>query len=869
MPVFSCVVVVEMTWPRPTATPAPAPEAPAPEAPAPEAPAPEAPSEKALSSVQGARLDEALFSEALQAADDLQGLGSYDHADAHLTADRVDAMLLQSIEEQMDGRSDELSFSATSDASARVDSTGNLDGASIPQHFTSSRADNQIGAHAHRQVTPHRASTADQSNVRHLVCQGCARAGQIICSVAVFALYRLWHEALRALALAPLMIWLGIVCDELVDGTGVRTAQLFLWPLIFWILGRLVAITATIGLLPCFMTLHSHLPLALFLVLSSLSGWPITVLISAIFLIAAPEVEVPLWGCSQVVRAIHSLPQWWAVYYWWLILGMGFGVALGLVRYYVSSSTSHHYMHRTNEAYHAQRVLRKIFYAARTRHHQVRRSSNAQQKWKQTTAPFHLKQNWKQTLSQVGTQAAQPSLQSCLSEGEIASSAGALPQASLPMPNEDMANGNVAPPLLRSASKMSKPAPPLIRAMSSSDKSVTPDLQSTLAEQLRSLAGPLHFGGGLDASSLASARDKAIRCFNMLVQHTELLVKTEDGGADRQEPALLRKELLAWAYSGKSYSATASNALFGTDMVLDKESFVASVERCYKEQRLLHATIASFDSINVMLIRFCMFLWCAAYVDPSTARAPVQPQLCDDAWPLSCAHRCMVLGIFYFLAIGVGFTELLIPLISLLVSALLIVGRAPGDFFSGAAYVLLARPYDIGDRITTSDPGRPSELYSLVVKHIGLFRTHFLTSNGELLYIDNHAMLSKSITNLTRSGPVTLMVRTEVPLAASAAKVTELVDSIRQYIEEKSTDWIAVEVMISAMDYEKGYLTMDIWATSNHPAHEVSKVYGARSALYLFIHAYMHSAGISLAKPLLPIRIEHTQPPNNEMLHTA
>ena len=220
------------------------------------------------------------------------------------------------------------------------------------------------------------------------------------------------------------------------------------------------------------------------------------------------------------------------------------------------------------------------------------------------------------------------------------------------------------------------------------------------------------------------------------------------------------------------------------------------------------------------------------------------------------ARRCFIIGTFYFFAIGVGFTEFLLPSVSLLISFILIAGRAPSDFLSGAFYVLLARPYDIGDRITTADPGRAAELYSLVVKNIGLFRTHFLTSNGELLYIDNHALINKSITNLTRSGPITLMIRVQVPVATSASKITELVDSIGQYVEQRSTDWTGADILISAIEAEAGHLVMDIWATSNHPSHEVLKVYSARSALFLFVHAYMQSASIDYVRPVVPIRIE-------------
>jgi len=531
--------------------------------------------------------------------------------------------------------------------------------------------------------------------------------------------------------------------------------------------------------------------------------------------------------------------QWWAVYSWWLVLGLGFGVMLGLTRLYISMTTSRHYEQRANEVYQAQKVLRRIFHAARSKQQQHRWVARSLEKRKQSAGNPALEVT-ENRLSQIASESAPPigsvnahghllGRRFCKKKAVLAAShasataADALPMTDVAFTASHPNNGPPSSPSLsRSASKASL------------SETTVPDLTPGLAQQLMSLAGPLHLSGDSNASTLSSARRKAGKCFDLLVQHAELLAGPADALASKQQPALVRERLLRWAYKS-NLDSTGPNALFGADKVLDKEMFVSSVERCYKEQRLLTASVTTFDQINTSLIHFSMIVWCA------------------------------VLAVFYFLAIGVGFTDFLVPVASLLISAVLIMGRGPSDFFSGAAYVLLARPYDIGDRITTADPGRKTELYSLVVKHVSLFRTHFLSSNGELLYIDNHAMINKSITNLTRSGPITLMIRVQVPLATSASKVAELVDGIRQYVEERSVDWTAVDILISGLEYEAGHLVMDIWATSNHPAHEMVKVYGARSALFLFIHAYMHSAGIGFAKPMLPVRVEYS--PSCELPH--
>jgi len=257
---------------------------------------------------------------------------------------------------------------------------------------------------------------------------------------------------------------------------------------------------------------------------------------------------------------------------------------------------------------------------------------------------------------------------------------------------------------------------------------------------------------------------------------------------------------------------------------MDEDAFVGIVERCYKEQRLLTASVDSFSRTHALLHRAVVLLWLAAFL---------------------CA------GFFVW---GVDLATWAVPIGSALLSFIVLTGRVPADFCAGATYALVVRPYDIGDRVTLASPGAPSAMFSLVVKHIDLMRTYFITSFGETLILENHVIRTLSVTNLNRSGAITLLFELQVPTATPSAKVTELLDSIKAYVAEKEGEWRSVDMLLSDLDFEHGVMKLSVWATCAFPAHEVGAVYSAKSRLLLFIHAYMQSASIEYEQPALPVR---------------
>ena len=75
-------------------------------------------------------------------------------------------------------------------------------------------------------------------------------------------------------------------------------------------------------------------------------------------------------------------------------------------------------------------------------------------------------------------------------------------------------------------------------------------------------------------------------------------------------------------------------------------------------------------------------------------------------------------------------------------------------------------------------PGQGPVLYSLIVKDIEVMRTHFLTANGEAMVVSNSSVKNMALTNLSRSGKLTLLVQLMVPVATQSSKINELLEAI-------------------------------------------------------------------------------------------
>jgi len=355
---------------------------------------------------------------------------------------------------------------------------------------------------------------------------------------------------------------------------------------------------------------------------------------------------------------------------------------------------------------------------------------------------------------------------------------------------------------------------------------------SKLQQQLQRLAGPLDLGSELaEAASLCQARRRAQRIFNLLLREEGLTTlpprRTGRTSGEKEEPSVDRDALLRWAYQGERSPPPPKLAadLFPYGQLVDRDQFCKVVERSYKEQRLLTASVESFDRLQKILLRGLQVL--VAFI-----------------------FLVLLLRLPF---IRINLVSMLIPLTSALLVFFSLAGGLVAEVFSSFFFTYVTRPYDIGDRVYVATPGQEPVLYSLIVKDIEVMRTHFLTANGEAMVVSNSSVKNMALTNLSRSGKLTLLVQLMVPVATQSSKINELLEAITSYVSE-SGDWSACDNQFGEAALDKGHLLLNIWPTSVYAAHEIMAIYAAKSRLLLFCHAYMQAANIEYIMPVLPMR---------------
>lgn len=860
------------------------------------------------------KVDEVTFAEAMSVVDDLasavyDGPGSmpdtqlfpavdkfdeqlFDHLDAIEAEDSVSAMNLyeapSSQGTSMSDSTDTLPSFPIGDtplANGQVD--GSLAGSSLPAAGSSLTASGDGLVHssaaadgqeqkAHPGVTQSSSGFVRSSSSRREVSHDDEK--DACCKRTWKALKRALHELARGawkeslgllLLLAPVVLTLITTDDDARDAAAAASPALEVlgthWLALRLAIVFLLARLTSVALVNVILWLANRLPGLVLLVVHSFRGWPLTTLIWGAYLVAifsTRHFDSAAWAELQ-----REERRFWPVCIWLLCGALTRGVWESVLQSWLDQLTLRHFEQRTKVAYTAHKALRRIAAAARIverREAQEKQQAAKQRPSVTAAAMSRAAVNAMGAVKAMGmTQVPVPGHVRKPSGGSTtpaASATKALPSATAappkpapPKPAASLATGT--PPAAPSTAAPPTTAPPTaappIEAQLSADHSARKKPRSRwgmLTSQLTRLSGPFELGSGFaDAPTVTQARKRAIRVFNILARQQQLCAPSSSPAtapAQARTPrgmstlthtpskTLQRDKLLQWAFqlhglqdlAALSAANEAARSLPMLNETIDVDNFVGVVERCYKEQRLLTASVESFSRTHQLLRHMCIVLWAGCFFA------------------------------FGFFAWGVELATWVIPSASALLSVVVFLGRVPSDFAAGATYTLLVRPYDIGDRVTISASGTDPTMYSLVVKHIDLMRTHFITSNGQTLVMQNHEVRSLSVVNLNRSGPTTLLVLLQVPSATPSAKMTELVDSIRTYVAEKDGEWSNVDLMFSRIDFKNGYVELQVWAESVFPAHEVVSIYSARSRLLLFVHAYMQTANIEYTMPVLPIR---------------
>mmetsp|Transcript_17267 Transcript_17267/g.50176 ORF Transcript_17267/g.50176 Transcript_17267/m.50176 type:complete len:820 (-) Transcript_17267:248-2707(-) len=366
-------------------------------------------------------------------------------------------------------------------------------------------------------------------------------------------------------------------------------------------------------------------------------------------------------------------------------------------------------------------------------------------------------------------------------------------------------------------------------------------------DQLEVLRSALQAGSGFP-ESLAESRKRASHTFRSLLfeLHFERQMAQHLGhdpiegvGPPRTIP---RDRLVRWCtHATRRRGAHFKRELVGQVLSLfnvehiNEDDFVAAVEHAYKEQRYISASVDSFDQLNRHMHTFAVIVW------------------------------AVIIGLagIFLVDVGINFDDWIFPLSSTFLSFSVLLGWLPFDTAAGILFVLWVKPYDIGDRVSITSPGKDgSNLEVMTVAEIGLLSTRFYSWRGELHSIPNFILRRLAVINHTRSRNQTRIINVQLPATTPGERVSELIDVVRNFVDQAPQDWVAVEAAdIKQPDYARGTLTITMALRSAHARVRDGPMTQAETRIYMLVHVYLQSIGIEYTTPVQNITVD-VQAPN-------
>ncbi|KAI5170853.1 mechanosensitive ion channel protein 4/5/6/7/8/9/10 [Nematocida sp. LUAm3] len=101
-------------------------------------------------------------------------------------------------------------------------------------------------------------------------------------------------------------------------------------------------------------------------------------------------------------------------------------------------------------------------------------------------------------------------------------------------------------------------------------------------------------------------------------------------------------------------------------------------------------------------------------------------------------------------------------------------------------FLFIVHPYDIGDRIKLEID---KEEHNMVVSELNVFSTVFYQWDGAKIYIPNHVLLQKPITNVRRSGLMAENIIFQISFDTPSEKIQHLKSEITKFIKKHPKDF--------------------------------------------------------------------------------
>lgn len=271
------------------------------------------------------------------------------------------------------------------------------------------------------------------------------------------------------------------------------------------------------------------------------------------------------------------------------------------------------------------------------------------------------------------------------------------------------------------------------------------------------------------------------------------------------------------------------------DGTLDLIGFIRSIDRVYKDMRLLRASIRNSSQIDqafeaIVAVGFYFIMFCLVFL----------------AWEMD--------PLYFFLSIS-----------SILLACSFALASASAKYVEGLMFILLRKPYDIGDRISINpadeDPVAGGVMTWFVEKVTLYCTTVRLGATNEVATIANSSLACARIVNAARSHKAMVYVNLKLSVGVPQSKIQLLKEAVESFVKSRPREWLkCVSIRCTRVEADLGYFEYSIALQHRESWQNLGNILESRATVISFCMEVKKKLGLTYVAPLTPVHVTMQNP---------
>jgi small-conductance mechanosensitive channel len=267
------------------------------------------------------------------------------------------------------------------------------------------------------------------------------------------------------------------------------------------------------------------------------------------------------------------------------------------------------------------------------------------------------------------------------------------------------------------------------------------------------------------------------------------------------------------------------------DGILTMLDFIKSVDSVYKELRLLDASIQNSSQIDRAFENLINVIF----------------------------YAIVLTLILHFL----GFNPLafFLSLTSVILAFAFMIGSASSKYFEGILFILVRRPYDIGDIVQFSHPegtDNPNGSIGWIIQKVTLFETvGTWVPTLERASFNNGSLASSQIINWARSPNARINVQLNFPIETKYEQLEIFKRAIEEYMRIRPREWLQLNgFRVNRIYTEQSYMNVTLLLQHREPWQSIGQILDSKANLVTYCNEVQKKLGMHYRAPPVPVHLK-------------